>query len=76
VTGSASSHLCFTHADGTRYGGAVDPAVADARTKALHALTALGFREGEAKRALARIPQSVSSLEKLVRQGLRELAPQ
>jgi len=76
VTGSASSQLHFIHADGTPYGGAVSPAVADARTKALHALTGLGFREGEAKRALARIPNSVSSLEKLVRQALRELAHQ
>jgi hypothetical protein len=76
VSGSAGSQLRFTHADGTPYGGAVAPAVADARTKAVHALTGLGFRESEAKRALARIPQSLSSLEQLVRQGLRELAHQ
>jgi len=41
VTGSASSHLQFTHADGTCYGGAVAPAIADAREKALRALTGI-----------------------------------
>jgi len=74
VTGSASAHLDFTHADCRPYGGAVAPAVADARAKAFQALTGMGFREGQAKRALARIPQSVSSLERLIRQALRELA--
>ncbi|HEX5099046.1 MAG TPA: HNH endonuclease [Polyangiaceae bacterium] len=74
ITGSASSPS-FAHADGTPYGGAVGSAVADARAKAFQALTAMGFREGEAKRALARIPTSVSPLEQVIRQALRELAP-
>ncbi len=52
------------------------PAVADGRAKAFQALTGMGFREGEAKRALARIPHPVSSLEQLIRQALRELASQ
>jgi 5-methylcytosine-specific restriction endonuclease McrA len=76
IMGAASSHLHFAHADGTPYGGAVDPAVADARAKAFQALTCMGFREGQVRRALARVPHSVSSLEQLVRQALRELAPQ
>jgi len=76
VTGSASSHLDFTHAEGTRYGGAVAPAVADVRAKAFRALTGMGFGDSQAKRALARIPPSISSLEQLIRQALRELAPQ
>jgi 5-methylcytosine-specific restriction endonuclease McrA len=76
ITGSASSHLCFTHADGTPYGGVVDPAVADARAKAFQALTGLGYRESQVRRALARVPKSVSSLEQLIRQSLRELASQ
>jgi len=75
VTGSASSELQFTHADGTPYGGALAPAVADARTKAFQALRGLGYREGEAKRALARVPSSVTPLKDLLRQALRELAP-
>jgi len=34
----------------------------------------MGFGDGEAQRALARIPPAVSSLEQLIRQALRELA--
>src|SRR6185436_11508506 len=41
VMGSASSHLQFTHAEGTPYGGAVAPAVADARAKSFRALTGI-----------------------------------
>ncbi|HWP06733.1 MAG TPA: hypothetical protein VNN72_13360, partial [Polyangiaceae bacterium] len=76
ITGTPASGLFFAHADGTPYGGAVRPAVADARAKAFQALAGMGFRESEAKRALGRIPHSVSSLEQVIRQALRELAPQ
>ncbi|HEX5100557.1 MAG TPA: HNH endonuclease, partial [Polyangiaceae bacterium] len=76
ISGTPSSGLSFTHADGTPYGGAVAPAVADTRAKAFQALVGMGFRENEAKRALARLPQSVASLEQVIRQALRELAPQ
>jgi len=75
ITGTASSPR-FMHADGTPYGGVVRSAAADARAKAFQALRVLGFREGDAKRALARIPNAVSSVEQLIRQALRELAPQ
>ncbi|HEX5098701.1 MAG TPA: HNH endonuclease [Polyangiaceae bacterium] len=75
VTGTASSPH-FTHADGTPYGAAVGAAAADVRAKAFQALRSLGFREGEAKRALAKTPNTVSSLEQTIRQALRELAPQ
>jgi hypothetical protein len=75
ITGTASSAR-FAHADGTRYGGVVTPAAADVRAKAFQALRALGFREGDAKRALARIPNTVCSLEQVIRQALRELGPQ
>ena len=73
--GTASSAR-FAHADGTRYGGVVSPAAADARTKAFLELRGLGFREGDAKRALAKKPNAVSSLEQVIRQALRELGPQ
>jgi hypothetical protein len=76
VAGLASSELRFSHADGTPYGGAVAPAVADARARAFQALRGLRFREGDAKRALAKIPYSVCSLEELVRQALRDLVSQ
>ena len=73
--GTASSAR-FGHADGTRYGGVVAAAAADVRAKAFQALRALGFREGDAKRALAKLPNAVCSLEQVIRQALRELAPQ
>ena len=76
VTSSASSRLDFTHADGTPYGGAVAPVVADARAKAFRALTGMGFGDSQVKRALARIPQSGSTLEQLIRHALHELACQ
>jgi hypothetical protein len=75
IVGTPSSGLSFTHADGTPYGGAVVPAAADVRTKAFQALVGMGFRESEAKRALASVSHSISSLEQLIRHALRELAP-
>ena len=75
ITGTASSPR-FMHADGTPYGGVVRSAAADVRAKAFQALRVLGFREGDAKRALARIPNAVSSIEQVIRQALRELGSQ
>jgi hypothetical protein len=51
IEGRASSHLTFRHADGTRYGGVVSPAVADANTKAFQALCRMGFRQSDVRRA-------------------------
>ncbi|HEX5098981.1 MAG TPA: hypothetical protein VFV94_05750, partial [Polyangiaceae bacterium] len=76
ISGTPSSGLSFSHADGTPYGTVVAPALADVRAKAFQAVVGTGFRESEAKRALAKIPNTVSSLEQVIRQALRELAPQ
>ena len=73
--GTASSAR-FAYADGTRYGGVVAAAAADVRAKAFQALRGLGFGEGDAKRALAKIPNTVCSLEQLIRQALSKLGPQ
>jgi Holliday junction resolvasome RuvABC DNA-binding subunit len=76
VDGDADG-LDFRHADGTPYGELPSPEIAELRAKAYRALTAMGYRETEAKSALARVPASPSaSLEQLVRLGLRELAPE
>jgi hypothetical protein len=75
VDGTPSRGLDFRHADGTPYGELPSPANADLRARAYRALTAMGYRETEAKRALAQVEGSASgSLEQLVRLGLRELA--
>jgi hypothetical protein len=75
VEGDASGSLCFRHADGTPYGALPSADSAELRAKACRALTAMGYRETEAKRALAQVPTSSSgTLEHLVRRALRELA--
>jgi Holliday junction resolvasome RuvABC DNA-binding subunit len=45
----------FRHADGTAYGRVADPRGAAVDEQAFHALRSLGFREGEARRALDRV---------------------
>jgi len=73
--GTPSEGLRFLHADGTPYGHAPSPAIAELRTRAYRALTHLGFRESEAKWALTRAPLTANvTLEHVVRQALRELA--
>lgn len=49
------SGLTFRHADGSAYGRLDAPAVADAEAKAFLALRSLGFREGEARWAIAQV---------------------
>jgi hypothetical protein len=72
--GTASTGLTFRHADGTPYGGVPSPRGAELRAQAFRALTGMGYRETEAKRALATIPANSSvALEQLIRLTLREL---
>jgi 5-methylcytosine-specific restriction endonuclease McrA len=75
--GRASSALTFRHADGSSYGAPhVSPAAAVARATAFRALVSLGFREGEARRALERLSPHVgheASAESVLRQALAEL---
>jgi hypothetical protein len=72
--GTPSEGLTFHHADGAPYGHAPSPAITDLRTRAYSALKNLGFRESEAKWALARAPLTPNvTLEAVMRQTLREL---
>jgi Holliday junction resolvasome RuvABC DNA-binding subunit len=68
----------FRHADGTRYGATVDPRVAETHTQAFRALRALGFREGETRRALeqvrARSHVGSANTERVLRAALSVLA--
>jgi Holliday junction resolvasome RuvABC DNA-binding subunit len=52
---SDAEALVFRHADGTSYGQKLDAAAADAGVKAFQALRGLGFKEGEARWALAHV---------------------
>jgi len=76
VEGSASGVLTFRHADGTPYGALPAPHSVEISTKVFRALTQMGFRETETKRALARVPESsTASLERLILLTLQELVP-
>jgi hypothetical protein len=74
IEGRVSTGLVFRHADRTLYGAVVDPRVAEAHTQAFRALRALGFREGEAHRALERVratsPVGNASTEQVLRAAL------
>ncbi|HSU38171.1 MAG TPA: HNH endonuclease [Polyangiaceae bacterium] len=73
--GTPSEGLRFLHADGTPYGHAPSPALAELRASAYRALIHLGFRESEAKWALARAPLTANvTLEDVIRQTLCDLA--
>jgi hypothetical protein len=75
VDGEADG-LDFRHADGTPYGEPPSAVGTELRARAYRALTAMGYRETEAKSALAQVPGSArGSLEQLVRRALLELAP-
>jgi len=75
VEALSSGGLAFQHADGTPYGILAASRSAELLAKAFRALTRLGYRETETKRALARVPESSTmSLEQLIRLALRELA--
>jgi Holliday junction resolvasome RuvABC DNA-binding subunit len=50
--------LVFRHADGTTYGHVVHPRAAAIHEEAFRALRSLGFREGEARRALESVRAS------------------
>ena len=73
--GTPSAGLTFLHADGTPYGHAPSPAIAELRARAYRALTHLGFHESEAKWALVRAHLTTNvTLEDIIREMLRELA--
>ena len=74
VEGRPATRLRFSHADGTAYGGALSPVASAARANACQALQGLGFRESEAKRALAAVPADPElGIEEIIVRALREV---
>ena len=76
VTGCVSSGLDIRHADGTRYGGAVSPHAVERRTLVFQGLKKLGFREGDARRAVEQVATHVgpeATTETWLRQALKVL---
>jgi len=55
IEGRVSTGVRFQHADGTSYGGVVEPRVAEVHAQAFRALRNLGFRESETRVALERV---------------------
>jgi hypothetical protein len=72
IEGSVAAGLRFLHADGSPYGVMPTPFAADAASKAFRALRSLGFREGEARRALAEATHvgTIDDVEMLLRRCL------
>jgi Holliday junction resolvasome RuvABC DNA-binding subunit len=72
IEGRLDAGLRFLHADGSSYGLMPTPLAADAASKAFRALRALGFRESEARRALAEATHvgTTDDVEALVRRCL------
>jgi hypothetical protein len=78
IEGHSAGNLTFRHADGTRYGGRiVDPRGTTAYEQAFHALRSLGFREREARSALAALRTEAHvqepTLDRILRQALARL---
>ena len=72
VEGSVSTGVRFRHADGSDYGRAPEPRVAEIQAKAFAALRGLGFREGEIRRALAGSDERGSAREANIERVLRD----
>ena len=77
VAGRISTGVRFRHADGSDYGLALEPRVAEMQARAFAALRGLGFREGEVRRALAdsckRGDDPAMNIESVVRDALAKL---
>jgi hypothetical protein len=75
IEGRVSAGLSFRHADGTQYGGPVSPHAAEVHGSVFRAMRGLGFREGDARRAVERAATHVgqaASAENLLRAALGE----
>ena len=73
LEGTVSEGVVFRHADGTPYGGDVEPSTAGSCVDALAGLRQLGFKESEARSALTGARTSVSgsaTTEELLRAAL------
>ena len=72
-----STGLSFRHADGTPYGEAPRPEAVDAGAKAFQGLVGMGFRESEARRAIAQARQlrpMKGDVKELLRAALQVLS--
>jgi hypothetical protein len=76
IDGTASTGFHFRHADGRPYGSQVHPQTAGIYASAFSALKHMGFKEGQARKALESARPHVgqgSTLEYVVREALRHV---
>ena len=76
IEGDMATGLHFMHADGSRYGEPLSPKAADHAAQSFQALTHMGFRAKETRRALDRIRAQASpdlTLQEWLEQALRLL---
>jgi Holliday junction resolvasome RuvABC DNA-binding subunit len=72
IEGRPSTGLAFKHADGTPYGGALDPVAADRNAQVFAALRTMGFKERDCRTAVDRCATSgpAASREEMLRAAL------
>lgn len=78
IEGRASDGFEFRHADGTSYGGLVEPSSADTFSAAFSALKKMGWPEGAVRQTLESVRPHVGAsvtVQELIRTALRRLAP-
>jgi hypothetical protein len=78
IEGRPSIGLLFKHADGTPYGGAVDPGAADRNAQVFAGLRTMGFKERDCRTAVERCSKNLAptaTREEVLRAALSLLAP-
>jgi len=80
IVGDAATGWVFRHADGTAYGAPATAQQVDMSVKVFRGLSSLGFKQGEARRALDHVTQQMQphvgtamTAERLLRDALRVL---
>lgn len=72
IEGNTADNARFLHADGSRYGEPVNPALLDVHAKVFKALCGLGFREREVRRVLGELRKEPGAAEATTEGLLRE----
>jgi Holliday junction resolvasome RuvABC DNA-binding subunit len=77
ITKGENGVIAFSHRDGSAYGTVTTRPPADVYTKVLAALSGLGFRKTDARRAVSELSQASdagsASCERLLREALQRL---
>jgi hypothetical protein len=72
IEGDTADSACFLHADGSRYGEPMNPALLDVHAKVFKALCGLGFRERDVRWVLGELRREPGAAEVTAEGLLRE----